>query len=114
MPPQEGKISVVTLFVSRLEGEAKHRSEPNALLANWELGEGEERRFVKVVAHFDPASDIADVIDKAVATSLADAAAAGVGVPEQGYGYFLGRLADGSRYIVGARPNRDPVQIPSL
>jgi hypothetical protein len=46
------------------------------------------------------------VIEAAAAHAVSQAREKGVEVPSEAYGYFLGQMDDGCRYIFGARLRR--------
>jgi hypothetical protein len=58
---------------------------------------------VSVLRHLTSAMDVPDLVRRAVAEATARAQRAGVVIPNQAYGYFLGRQLDGCRYVFGAR-----------
>lgn len=95
-----GKLTVVTLFITLGHMNLKHESEPSFALALFEIGEG---RYAQVIAHGEPEGTFPEVKQAAVQQALAQAHSAGAVLPNETYGYFLGRKDDGSRYLFGAR-----------
>ncbi|HQT89837.1 MAG TPA: hypothetical protein PK677_15045 [Acidiphilium sp.] len=100
-PP--GKLTVLTLFITIGEPNLNHESEPSFRLASFDIGNG---RYAQLIAHGEPATYFPDLVKDTVAQAIAQAASAGVNLPEQSYGYFLGRHEDGCRYIFGAHVSR--------
>jgi hypothetical protein len=93
-PP--GKLTVLTLFVTVGEPELAHDSEPSFRLASFDFGNG---RRAQLIAHGEPENDFPDLVRRTVAEATARAQCAGVVIPNQAYGYFLGRQPDGCRYV---------------
>jgi hypothetical protein len=93
-PP--GKLTVLTLFVTAGEPKLAHDSEPSFRLASFDFGNG---RRAQLIAHGEPENDFPDLVRRTVAEATARAQCAGVVIPNQAYGYFLGRQPDGCRYV---------------
>lgn len=100
-PP--GKLTVVTLFVTKAGLTLNHESEPSFCLACFDIGKG---RTVQLMAHAEPDTGWPAFIDQAVAVGRADAKSAGVEIPDESYGYFFGHRDNGCRFLVGARFKR--------
>lgn len=100
----QGKVTVVTLFVTEGAPTLKHESEPSFCLASLPIGIG---RRAQLVAHTDPSSGLDDFIEKGVSEARMKADAAGVQIPQEGYFYLYGHQDNGCRFIVGARASRD-------
>lgn len=100
-PP--GKITVLTLFITRGNVVLRHESEPSFCLASLDIGNG---FYAQIVAHGDPEGDLPDLIERCVLEAHQQAASAGVHVPDSSYGYFFGHRNDGSRFLLGARLTR--------
>jgi hypothetical protein len=100
-PP--GKITAVTLFITDGEQNLVHASEPSITLARLPIN---RQRVAQLVAHGDPEGDLMQVIDSAVSQAISGAHSKGIEVPNDGYGYFVGRSNDGCRFIFGARMKR--------
>jgi hypothetical protein len=99
-PPDSGKLTVVTLFVTVGDPELRHESEPSFRLASLELING---RRAQLVAHADPELDMPNLIASSRTKALERANSAGIDVPDEGYLYLFGNQPDGTRFIVGAR-----------
>lgn len=102
-PP--GKLTTVTLFVTRGDLVLRHESEPSVRLASLDMGNG---LHAQLIAHGDPEGNLPDVLDRYVAEARRQAESAGVGIPDDAYVYFFGNRDDGGRFIVGARATRRP------
>lgn len=100
-PP--GKITVLTLCITRGDLVLRHESEPSFCLASLDIGNG---FHAQLVAHGDPVGDLPDLIERCVYEAHQLAASAGVQVPDNSYGYFFGHRNDGSRFLLGARLTR--------
>ena len=100
-PP--GKMSAVTLFVTKGHQELKHDSEPSFWLASLDIGEG---RRAQLVVHGEPEGTIPDLINNTVSEMLNRAKQAGKEIPPEAFMYAHGHLPDGSRFLVGARAKR--------
>lgn len=105
-PP--GKLTVITLFITREGLNLNHESEPNFCLACFDIGKG---RTAQLIAHGEPDTGWPAFIDQAVAVGSADAESAGVKIPDEAFGYFFGRCPNGCRFLVGAKMKR-PTQSP--
>jgi len=99
-PPDSGKLTVVTVFVTVGDPELRHESEPSLRFASLELNNG---RRAQLVAHADPELDMPNLIASNRAGALKRATSKGIDVPHEGYLYFFGKQRDGARFIVGAR-----------
>jgi hypothetical protein len=97
-PP--GKLTVLTLFVTTGEPGLAHESEPSFLLASFDIGNG---RHAQLIAHGEAENGFPDLIRRTVAQATLQAQSRGVVPRNLAYGYFLGRQADGCRFIFGAR-----------
>lgn len=100
-PP--GKMTAVTLFITKGDHELKHESEPSIWLASLDIGEG---RRVQLVVHGEPEGVIPALINKALSEVRDRANQARKEIPPEGYLYVHGKLPDGSRFVVGAKANR--------
>lgn len=101
--PSPDKIVAISLFIAPGEPQLSHPSEQSFQLASLPLPKG---RRAQLIAHSAPIADLMNLIAIAAAKGREMAAKNGVSVPDTAYGYFLGRTADGARYIVGARIHR--------
>jgi hypothetical protein len=99
-PPDSGKLTIVTLFVTVGDPELRHESEPSLRFASLELSNG---RRAQLVAHADPELDMPNFLASNRAQALERATSMGIDVPDEGYLYFFGNQPDGARFIVGAR-----------
>lgn len=100
-PAGTGKLTVVTLFVTRGEPEIVHASEPSFCLASLRLREG---RRAQLVAHADLEGDMPRVISSVRASAAARAQALGIDVTVEAFLYAFGsQPEDGARFIIGAR-----------
>jgi hypothetical protein len=97
-PP--GKLTILTLFITTGDVALKHESEPSFCLASLDIGSG---RRAQLVAHGDFEGEWPILIARSVAAARMQAESAGVGIPDEAYGYFFGHRDDGSRFLVGAR-----------
>jgi hypothetical protein len=100
-PP--GKMTAVTLFVTKGHHELKRDSEPSIWLASLDIGEG---RRAQLVVHGEPEGTIPELIDKTLLEMRNRAKQAGKEIPPEAYLYAHGHLPDGSRFLVGARAKR--------
>jgi hypothetical protein len=103
-PP--GKLTVVTLFVTEGPQTLTHATEPSMNFARLPIY---DNRYAQLVAHGELVGNLMQVIEKAVAQARLRMREGEIEIPETAYGYFLGQLDDGCRYIVGARVSRQPV-----
>lgn len=101
-PP--GKLTVMTLYVTTGEVNLVHESEPSFCLASLDIG---NNRRAQLIAHSKPEADIMDIIENSVTESRRQAESKGIEIPKGAFAYFFGQHGDGSRFIVGARMNRD-------
>jgi hypothetical protein len=102
-PPASGKLAALTLFVTRGDVEPKHESEPSFRLASLAIG---QNLYAQLVAHGEPEGNIPQIIERTRAEAQFRVRASGREMPAEAYIYVLGRMDDGSRYLVGARANR--------
>jgi hypothetical protein len=51
--------------------------------------------------------DIMEIIENSVTEARRQAESNGIEIPQGAFAYFFGKQVDGSRFIVGARINRD-------
>ena len=98
-----GKMTVLTLFVTEGDVVPTHESEPSFCLASLPIG---RTRRAQLIAHGEPEADLPATIERAVAEARSRMEASGARLPPLGYIYLLGRLEDGSRYLIGARATR--------
>lgn len=97
-PP--GKVTVVTLFITRGDVVLRHKSEPSFCLASLDIG---NELHAQIVAHGDPEGELPDLIERSVSEARRQAESAGIEIPDSGYGYFFGHREDGSRFLLGAK-----------
>lgn len=97
--PPEGKLTVVTLFVTKGDIKLIHETEPSFWLASLDLGNG---YYVQVVAHGENEGNMPKLISSAVEQSRLKSENAGITIPEGAYGYFWGQRDDGTRFIFGS------------
>ncbi len=100
-PP--GKLTVITLFVTIGDLALTHQSEPSFCLASLDMG---NNRRAQLIAHGEPEGDLPAVIESTVMKARAKIESGGKEIPAEAYIYMLGRLDDGSRYLVGAWADR--------
>jgi hypothetical protein len=100
-PP--GKLTVVTLFITHGEQNLVHPSERSITFARLPIN---KQRVAQLVAHGDPEGDLMKFIETTVSKAILGARRKGIEIPKDGYGYFVGQLNDGCRYIFGARVKR--------
>lgn len=100
-PP--GKVTIITLFITKGAPMLKHEFEPSFCLVS--LAIGNDRR-AQLIAHTDPSDGLDDFVEKGVAKARKQAESAGVKIPQEGYFYLFGQRDNGCRFIIGARANR--------
>jgi hypothetical protein len=100
----QGKVTVVTLFVTADDVLLTHQSEPSFCLASLKIGNGQR---AQLVAHGDPELDLPDLIERSTAEARKHGKSKGLEATDESYGYFLGRRDDGSRFLMGAYLKRD-------
>jgi hypothetical protein len=100
-PP--GKVTIITLFVTKGALTLRHESEPSFCLASLAIG---NNRRAQLLAHTDPSDGLDDFVEKGVANASKQAESAGVVIPKEGYFYLFGQRDNGCRFIIGARANR--------
>ncbi|WP_089689223.1 hypothetical protein [Billgrantia gudaonensis] len=100
-PP--GKLTVVTLFVTRGRIDLSHESEPSFWLACLDLGNG---YYAQLVAHSDDEGDLPNTIEERIADARETAEKSGETLSDEAYAYFFGQNPGGVRYIFGARLDR--------
>lgn len=96
-PP--GKLTVLTLFITRGEPTLAHESEPSFCLASLKLG---ENLYGQLVAHGESERGFPELVADTVEKTLHQTKVSGVTVPESAYGYFFGHHDDGTRFIFSA------------
>jgi hypothetical protein len=101
-PP--GKVTIITLFVTKGAPALKHESEPSFCLASLDIGNGHR---AQLIAHADPSDGLKEFVEKGVSEARKRAESAGVRIPQEGYFYLYGQRDNGCRFIIGARANRD-------
>jgi hypothetical protein len=99
----QGKLTVLTLFVTCGNIALTHESEPSFCLASLDLGNG---LYAQLVAHGDPEGNMPDIVTSSVAEARRQTENAGIVIPDGAYGYFLGQRDDGTRFIFGALVHR--------
>jgi hypothetical protein len=99
-----GKITTVTLFITRGDCDPVHESEPSFVLASFGLTDG---RYAKIVAHGDPYGFLPELIEASVSEAWRALAEKDIAVPATAFSYFFGHRENGARFIVGARMRRN-------
>jgi hypothetical protein len=99
-PAGGGKLSALSLFVTNGDVELKHESEPSFRLASLAIGQA---LHAQLIAHGEPEGNIPRIIERTRAEGRRKVRASGLELPVGAYIYVLGRLDDGSRFLVGAR-----------
>jgi hypothetical protein len=102
-PPGTGKLTALTLFVTNADVEPKHESEPSFRLASLAVG---RNMHAQLVAHAEAEGNVPKIIERTAAHAQVEVRASGQKLPAEAYLYVLGRMGDGSRFLVGARANR--------
>jgi hypothetical protein len=102
-PPGNGKLTALTLFVTNGDVELKHESEPSFRLGSLLIG---NNTYAQLMAHAEPEGNIPKIIERTAAHAQLKVRASGHELPAEAYLYVLGRMDDGSRFLVGARANR--------
>jgi hypothetical protein len=98
-----GKVTTVTLFITRGDVTLKHDSEPSFVLASLDIGSG---LYAQLVVHGDPEGDLQSLLEDCVIKARQQAESKGIKVPDGAYVYFWGYRNDGSRFLVGAHAAR--------
>lgn len=96
----EGKVTTVTLFITRGDIDLRHESEPSFRLASLPLG---NELHAQLVAHSEVEGNLPSLINNAVLAVRKEADLNGIEVPSEAYGYFFGREDTGVRFIFGAK-----------
>jgi hypothetical protein len=104
-PVGSGKMVVASLFVTVGEKILRHESEPSLWLASLDIGRG---RRAQLVLHGEPEGEYPELINRGTTEGRALAERAGVVLPPESYGYFLGTSLEGWRFLVAARAHRQP------
>jgi hypothetical protein len=99
-PAGGGKLSALTLFVTKGDVEPRHESEPSFRLASLAIGRD---LHAQLVAHGEPEGNIPKIIERTRDEGRRKVRASGLELPAGAYLYVLGRSDDGSRFLVGAR-----------
>ncbi len=102
-PPGNGKLTALTLFVTNGDVEPKHDFEPSFRLASLAIGHD---MHAQLVAHGEPEGNIPKIIERTAEHAQLKVRGSGQEMPAEAYMYVLGRMDDGSRYLVGARASR--------
>ncbi|MDR6306743.1 hypothetical protein GGQ85_004477 [Nitrobacter vulgaris] len=98
-----GKMTVVTLFVTKGLVRLHHGSEPSFLLAAFKL-EGDW--YAQLVAHGELEGHFPEMIEQGRASVAAMIEEKGIAMPERGYAYLFGHRENGARFLFGIRPKR--------
>lgn len=104
-PVGSGKMVVASLFVTVGEKILRHESEPSLWLASLDIGRG---RRAQLVVHGEPEGEYPELINRGATEGRAQAERAGVILPPESYGYFLGASLEGWHFLVAARAHRKP------
>lgn len=94
-----GKLTVISLFITQGEVALAHESEPSFCLASLNLNNG---TYVQLIAHGEPEGNFPKLVAASVADARKQTEGAGLTIPNDAYGYFLGQHDDGTRFIFGA------------
>ena len=78
-------------------------SEPSFRLASLAIGHD---MHAQLVAHGEPEGNIPKIIERTAEHAQLKVRGSGQEMPAEAYMYVLGRMDDGSRYLVGARASR--------
>ena len=97
--PPIKKLTVITLFITNGDIKLNHESEPSFWLASLDLNNG---CYAQLVAHGELEGNLPDLISSALENARLMTKAAGIQIPEDAYGYFLGCRDNGVRYMFGA------------
>lgn len=97
-PP--GKLSMLTLFITKGEINLKHASQPSFCMACLNIGGGLR---AQLVAHGEWEAGWPDVINEALIAGRRQTKDHNIDVPDGAYCYFFGNLPDSSRFLIGAR-----------
>jgi hypothetical protein len=100
-PP--GKMTVVTLFLTKGVVQLHHESEPGFLLAIFKLNDD---WYAQLFAHGEPEGNFSETIEQGKASVMKMAEEKGITIPEQGYAYLFGHRDNGARFLFGVRPKR--------
>jgi hypothetical protein len=97
--PPIGKLTVVTLFVTKKNIKLIHETEPSFWLASLDLG---NEYYAQLVAHGEIEGNMPELVSRTVEEARKKTKSAGIAVPKDAYGYFFGQRDDGTRFIFGA------------
>ena len=104
-PP--GKLTVLSLFITRGNIKLKHESQPSFCLAALDLGNG---YYANLVAHGESEGNLPQVIAKNVTEAKRKLNEVGVAIPDTAYAYFLGHHDDGARFVFGAVLHKERIE----
>ena len=94
---------MLSLFVTIGDLTLTHKSEPSFCLASLDIG---NNKRAQLMAHADPEGMIPALIERSAIEVRCKMDEARIQVPAEAYIYLLGRLDDGSRFLMGVRANR--------
>jgi len=97
--PPEGKLTVLSLFVTNGNIELKHESKPYFWLASLDLGNG---YYAQLIAHGELEGDMPNLMRTTVTQARSQTENTGINIPEGAYGYFWGQRDNGARFLFGA------------
>jgi hypothetical protein len=105
-PPSNGKLITLSFFLLNEDFRLEHESEPSFDLATYEIN---KNQYLKVIVHGETFGNIIKEIDTAKEKAIKQVNQASINLPKSSYAYFLGRLSDNSRYLVGT-----PIKIDNI
>lgn len=95
--PPKGKLTAITLFITKGDITPTHETEKSFCLASFDIG---LNTFAKVIAHAEPEGIIPILVDKAKEQAIEQCGIDLKGIHKGAYWFFLGTLHDNSRYLV--------------
>lgn len=98
-PP--GLMTVATLFITL--GTPALQPEDGSYCIRLGVFDVGDDRFAQLVMHGDAEANFRPTVERCREAGWAQAVAAGVSIPPEAYGYFLGKMDNGCRYLYGAR-----------
>lgn len=95
--PPEGKLTVITLFITNGDFIPTHQTENSFCLASFDMG---NNKFAKVIAHGEPVGTILNSVDKSKRMVINEFKSKSVRIPQKAHFLFFGTLEDSSRFII--------------
>lgn len=99
-PGPPGKLTMLTLFITRGEANLNHASQPSFCLASLDIGAGLR---AQLVAHGEVEECWPEIVNQGLIAGRTQTEGHNIDIPCGAYCYFFGNLPDASRFIIGAR-----------